>query len=52
MFRNELALENEMQNVRAVNANLVSVLESLVEDFPAHHFHLMKIFNTFRAKPS
>lgn len=52
MFRNELALENEVQNVKAINAGLISVSESLIEDFPAHRFPLMKVFNTFKAKPA
>lgn len=52
MFRNELALENEIQNVKAINGNLISVAEQLLEDFPAHRFHFMRIFNTFKAKPA
>lgn len=52
MFRNELALESEVQNVKAINASLISVSESLIEDFPGHRFHLMKVFNTFKAKPA
>lgn len=52
LFKNENALESEMKKAKNKNADLVSIMEALIQDFPGYRFYLKKIYNTFEAKPS
>jgi hypothetical protein len=40
----------EMQRQKTVNADLISILESLLTDFPSLKFPLTKILNTLQLK--
>ncbi|XP_069697468.1 coiled-coil domain-containing protein 40 isoform X4 [Periplaneta americana] len=52
LFRNEHTLDNEMQRLKATNSVLISMVESLLADFPSLKLPLMKIFNTLHLKPA
>jgi hypothetical protein len=52
LFRSEHSLDMEMQRQKTINADLISILESLLTDFPALKFPLTKILNTLRLKPA
>ncbi|PSN31759.1 hypothetical protein C0J52_14584 [Blattella germanica] len=52
LFRSENALDNEFQKQRMMNSDLTSMLESLLVDFPALKYPLMKILNTVHLKPA
>lgn len=52
LFRNENALDAELQKQKTMNSNLISMLESLLVDFPALTYPLTKILNTLRLKPA
>ncbi|KAJ9573883.1 hypothetical protein L9F63_008743 [Diploptera punctata] len=52
LFRSENALNAEMQKQKTMNSDLISILESLLVDFPALKYPLTKILNTLRLKPA
>jgi hypothetical protein len=52
LFRGESALDTEMQHQKAINGDLISVLDSLLTDFPTLRFPLTKILNTLQLKPA
>jgi len=48
LYRNELALENELGMARNVNGDLTAILESLMADFPALKLAFSKVLNTLK----
>jgi len=52
MFRSEQCVDTEMQHQKTRNVDLISILESLLSDFPALKFDLTKILNTLQLKPA
>jgi hypothetical protein len=52
LFRNEHSMDMELQRQKTINADLISILESLLTDFPALKFPLTKILNTLQLKPA
>ncbi|XP_023727369.1 coiled-coil domain-containing protein 40 isoform X2 [Cryptotermes secundus] len=52
LFRSESPLDTEMLRQKAINGDLISVLESLLMDFPTLKFPLTKILNTLQLKPA
>ncbi|XP_050082401.1 coiled-coil domain-containing protein 40 [Anopheles aquasalis] len=47
-FRNEILIQADLQRQREVNENIVAVVETLQQDFPAHTFQLNKILQTLK----
>lgn len=52
LFRSESPLDTEMLRQKTINSDLISVLESLLMDFPTLKFPLTKILNTLQLKPA
>jgi hypothetical protein len=52
LYRIEQAMDVEVQHQKTINADLISILESLLTDFPALKFPLTKILNTLRLNPA
>lgn len=50
LYRTEHALDAETQRQKSINTDLISVVESLLSDFPALHYDLTKILNTLRVQ--
>ncbi|XP_049802004.1 coiled-coil domain-containing protein 40 [Schistocerca nitens] len=48
LYRTEHALDAETQRQKSINTDLISVVESLLSDFPALHYDLTKVLNTLR----
>lgn len=48
-IKNESALELESQKQRTINADLISIVESLNTDFPSLDNPLARILNTLRS---
>ncbi|XP_068084309.1 coiled-coil domain-containing protein 40 [Anabrus simplex] len=49
LYRNDQALDGEFQRQKAINADLISVIESLLSDFPSLRFTLTRTLNTLRS---
>lgn len=52
LFRSEQSLDVEMRHQKTINADLISILESLLTDFPALMIPLTKALNTLQLKPA
>jgi len=52
LYRNEQAMDVEVQRQKMINTDLISTLDSLLTDFPALKFPLMKILNTLQLQPA
>lgn len=46
--RSETAVSNEMQRQQEINSHLVSVLESLLTEFPDHSFSIRRVIQTLK----
>jgi hypothetical protein len=45
-------MDMELQHQKRINADLISILDSLLTDFPALRFLLTKILNTLQLEPA
>jgi hypothetical protein len=52
LYRDEHTMDVEVQRQKTINTNLISILESLLTDFPALEFPPTKILNTLPLKPA
>ncbi|XP_021931988.1 coiled-coil domain-containing protein 40 isoform X2 [Zootermopsis nevadensis] len=52
LFRSEQSLDVEMRHQKTINADLISILESLLTDFPPLMIPLTKALNTLQLKPA
>jgi len=52
LYRDEHTMDVEVQRQKTINADLISILESLLTDFPALKLPLTKIVNTLQLKPA
>jgi len=52
LSRDEHTMDVEVQCQKTINTDLISILESLLTDFPALKFPLTKILNTLQLKPA